>query len=138
MSKLSSAELVIYDILANDRALQREVRQLHTRLKNLDDYHDMLPGVGIKATEYNYDPESGEEYAEGFCEVVAAGEYEPASASSEGIGDRIFNLLTAHAVKGKTDTQDYQGVESGGYKSVSGQWEAMFVCITHVFWRVWF
>lgn len=139
MSTLQDAENIVKDILSYDKSLSESVKMIHVRLKELADYHDQLPAIGIKSAAMVNDPETGEEYVDGFCEVVALGEYDSASVESEAIGQQVYEIFKNYGAIHSSTAARFNGIETRGLQAVSDMREiGIYSCVAHVYWRLWF
>jgi hypothetical protein len=87
-----AAMTAIKQIIDAESELAQVLKQVSVGVKDLSDYRNRLPAVGVAYTRVSVD-EDGRETVEGFCEVVAVGERQAASAQSREIGGALYDLF---------------------------------------------
>ncbi len=134
MGELPKAEQIVYDILSQNVGLMADLAQLHLRIKEISQYYDQVPAVGVKAFKLNYNNENGLEEVVGFCEVVAIGEYESASAKCEDIASQVYRILNGYG--NNVLNEAFNGIETSGYEIMPIDQDGVYACLAHVAWKL--
>lgn len=108
-----------------------QVKEIHTGLKDLESYLD-LPAIGCKCTGIGYDPESGEEVANGFLEIVSVGDWAQATEMSEGIASTVYMYLRNNgSVIGQT-IDLINNIDPLTMQTVTGEVDNKYVCVVQI------
>lgn len=135
VNRVKEAETALVEILSADVDLMKKVRQIERGFREIADYGDRLPAIGIGYDDSGMD-EDGNEWVSGICEVVVKGEMRGASELSMEIGSMVYEILSRYSEAGAELTAQVQSISGSGMRPVTGKIGTTWIALTHVDWTV--